>query len=385
MVYPGKPLVLTKKTINNKLEDNMAAYVSCNKEEKFQINTPEDFKNAWENHCGMDDVDFSPDLLATIYTPEKFEVPGSGKNYLYPKGFYYAWAFSSTNLALFLELNKCYGATDPTKVTVGIAEIAGFPNLGCYSVQKDDKVSIECYPGGRLAVYTLPDSGQGGEESQVLVPTVQTWLRILDDLGCSVPLATSIELTRLYSNLGSQLDVVDLYSELSGLSREILTTQGYAPSDPYKDDAWESYNITTELQKNYKRVIEALGKSPYDPGSDSAEVGAATRLCFKKLKYVLDGLKVEPKIDSHLMVMAVRAALAQAQDASALCTLAGVGYNTYPNPFVCKPISEQTIGKRYTGREFILLNRTLEECQEYVSIELKAKSKVRPYLENGWC
>jgi hypothetical protein len=347
------------------MEDNMATYFNNNNKNKIQINSPGDFQNAWDNQYGMNDVDISPRLLATIYTPGNSGDP----DYLYPRGFYYAWAFSSSNLALFLELNKRYGANDPTKVTVGIAEIAGFPRL-------------DTYPGGNLAVYTLPDSDTGGQESQVLVPTVETWLRILDDLGSPVPLAVAKELTYLYSNLESNTDVVELYSELSGLSPKTLTSTNYAPVKPNRELAWEKYHITTGRQKKYKEVIQKLGNSPY-AGDTVEKVGAVTLACFGRLPGILAGM--DPKFDLDWMVMAVRAALAQAQDASALCSLVGVGYNRYPNPFVPKPVSEQTIKERYTGREFILLNRKLEECQEYVSIELKAENKERPYLENGWC
>jgi len=256
-------------------------------------------------------------------------------------------------------------------VTVGLAEIAGIPGL-------------ESYSGGHLAVYTLPDSAPHSEASQVLVPTLQTWLRILDDLGLPVPLPAAVELTRRYSRLGRDQDVVDVYSELSGLSRQILTEQGYAPVDPRGDEAWKDYHITTERQKKYKQIIQTLGKSPYaGKSSEVDKVGAMTLAGLRRLPEILKKMNPEKDLDS--IVMAVRAALAQAQDASALCTLAGVGYNTYPNPFVCKPRSKQTIADRYTGREFILLNRKLEECGEYISIELKAENPKRPYLEDGWC
>lgn len=335
---------------------------------KFQIRSPAAYKNAWEHRFGADDVDISPRLLATIYTPES---PDLGKNYLYPKGFYYAWCFSHSNLALFLELNRLYGGADPTPVTVGMLEIAGFPGL---------EADFEGY----LAVYTLPDSEKNCEALQVLVPTLPTWLRILDDIGIPVPLAAAIELTRRYSRLGADQDVVDVYSELSGLSRQILTNLGYAPVDPNADEAWKDYRITTERQQKYKEFIQSLGKSPYaGKSSEVDKVGAMTLAGLQLLPQIL--APMDPKKDLDSIVMAVRAALAQAQDASALCTLAGVGYNTYPNPFVCKPRSKQTIAERYTGREFILLNRKLDECGEYVSIELKAENPKRPYLDNGWC
>lgn len=339
---------------------------------QYTISTPLDFQDAWDNRVSIDGADISPSLLATIYSPED-GLPIE-QNYLYPKGFYYAWGFSNANLSLFLELNNLYGATDPTKVTVGLAEIAGFPGL-------------ETYSGGNLAVYTLPNSGVSFQESEVLVPTIQTWLRILDCLGYPVPLATSIDLTELYATLSSNQDVVDIYSQLSGLDRDILLNRnlGYAPTAPSDESAWEPFNISTQQQEAYKNVIQELGDSPYNfsTSGEVPEVGEVTLKLFANLPGILAGM--DPSKDSDLMVMAVRAALAQGQDASALNTTVGVGYNTYPNPFVCKSLSEQSIQERYTGREFILLNRRLEDCQEYISLELEADNPDRPYLINGWC
>lgn len=340
---------------------------------KFQIHSPTEFKHAWECRLGMDDVDISPRLLATIYTPDP-KLQKLEENYLYPKGFYYAWGFSNSNLALFLELNKLYGATDPTKVTIGMAAIAGFPNLKSKS-----------FTGGNLAIYALPTDDPKCERSQVLVPTSQTWCRVLDNLGFPAPLSVAIDLTRRYSRLGSRKDVVDLYSKLSGLPRKTLTSLGYAPAKPGVAKAWDAFNITSKRQEEYKKVIQALGNSPYAYNNDEVdEVGAISLASLARLPEVLADM--DPRKDLDLMVMATRAALAQAQDASALCTLEGVGYNTYPNPFVCKPKSQQTIKERYTGREFILLNRRLQECQEHTSIKLEVnENKKREYLREGWC
>lgn len=340
---------------------------------KFQIHSPTEFKHAWESRLGMSDVNISPRLYATIYTPDP-KLQTLKENYLYPKGFYYAWAFSHSNLALFLELNKLYGATDPTKVTIGMAAIAGFPNL-----------KSKFFTGGNLAIYTLPALGSKPELSQVLVPTSQTWLHILDDLGFSVPLPVAINLTRRYSRLGSRKDVIDVYSKLSGLPRKTLTSLGYAPGKPNTDNAWNAFNITGKRQKEYKKVIQALGNSPYAYNNDEVDkVGTISLAGLARLPEILADM--DPKKDLNLMVMATRAALAQNQDASALCTLTGLGYNTYPNPFVCKPKSQQTIKQRYTGREFILLNRRLEQCQEHTSIKLEVnEKKKRKYLKKGWC
>lgn len=338
--------------------------------EPTQIKRPEEFAEAWGNRLGKDQVEISPNLFATIYSP----VDGQriGENYLYNKGFHYAWCFSSSNLALFLELNKLYGASDSTKVSVGVAEIAGFGGL-------------ETFSGAQLAVYTLPDFSQGGQMSEVLVPSSQTWLRILDELDCLVPLEVALELTCDYSMLGDY-DAVDLYSKLSGLSRHILIKNGCcAPEDPSSEQDWSKFKIDPKdpKQSEYKKILQGLGKSPYaEESSKVSEVGFLTRQCFLRLAEMLSAMDPEKDLDS--MVIAVRAALAQAQDASHLCTLSGVGYNTYPNPFISG--SQQTIRQRYTGREFILRNRRLEDCPHYVSIELNADSKKeRPYLKDGWC
>ena len=311
--------------------------------------------------------------MATIYFPE--EDLKNEKNYLYPKGFYYAWAFSNTNLSLFLELNHQYGEKDPTKVSVGMAEIVGFTGLETFA---DGEV--------RLAVYTLPERTECFKHSEVLVPTIQTWMRILDQLGCAVPLQTSNSLTQRYASLGSYQDVVDVYSQLSDLSRNILLDVGYAPADLTALLSWQPYHIETTQQKAYQQAVTKLGQSPYNfsKSSEVKKVGETTHKVFANLADIL--ATMDPKVDSLQMEMTVRAALAQGQDASALNTTVGVGYNTYPNPFVCKPLVAQTIAERYTGREFILLNRRLDECEEFISFKLKTDENAnRSYLKNGWC
>jgi hypothetical protein len=335
-----------------------------------QINTPAQYQHAWDNYLAADVSDISSKLFATIHFPED-GLP-IGQNYLYPKGFYYAWGFSNSNLALFLELNHRYGKSDPTKVSVGLAEFAGF-------------TGVESFEGANLAVYSLRAIDE--EQSEVLVPTVQTWMRVLDSLGCSVPMTVITALTKEYANLGRDQDAVDIYNQLSGLERNVLLNPslGYAPVDPSQEEAWQAFNISTSQQQAYKHVMQKLGRSAYSIPTSSAvnEVGAVTLELFSKLSRLLDTM--DPETETWSMAMAVRAALAQGQDASALNTTEGVGYNTYPNPFVCKPRAAQTIQERYTGREFILLNRRLDDCYQYCSFELQADSTDRPYLINGWC
>ena len=334
----------------------------------YKINTPIEYQTAWDSFLAIDAADISPKLLATIYFPQK-HLPDE-LNYIYPKGFYYAWGFSSTNLSLFLQLNQRYGKTNPTKVSVGMAEIVGFTGL-------------EDFGGASLAVYTLPENNVDPQQSEVLVPTIQTWLRILDDLGYPVPLDLAIALTQAYATLDNNQDVVDIYSKISGLDRDILTdaARGYAPTDPSNEAGWQPFNICTTHQQAYRDVMQQLGVSPYNPVKDSdLTVGETTLNLFANLPGVLASIN-----QPELRVMAVRAALAQGQDASALNTTVGLGYNTYPNPFVCKPRAAQTIEERYTGREFILLNRQFKDCQEHISFALVTEDGPRPYLEKGWC
>lgn len=333
---------------------------------QYKINTPAEYEQAWQDYQRICAQDISPRLLGTVYTPED----SVDQSYLYPKGFYYAWGFSNTSLALLLELNYLYGQKDVTKVSVGLAEVVGFTGL-------------ESFGGGHLAVYTLPES----QQIQVLVPTVQTWMRILDDLGFGVPLDVSIAITQSYASLGCSQDVVDIYNTLSGLDRTILLDpeRGYAPTDPAVQSAWLPFNIHTPQQQMYQEIMVILGRSPYNFNSseDVSEVGEVTLKLFDNLSKILAAANTNGEILPK--VMAVRAALAQGQDASALNTLVGLGYNTYPNPFVCKPLVVQTIQQRYTSREFILLNRQLADCQAFVSLPLPADNKNRPYLVDGWC
>jgi hypothetical protein len=63
----------------------------------------------------------------------------------------------------------------------------------------------------------------------------------------------------------------------------------------------------------------------------------------------------------------MRGVLYQCQDVGFLNTGAGLGYNTYANPFVCKPAARQTVPQRYTGREFILPNMTFTDLPSYVN------------------
>ena len=81
------------------------------------ISTPADYLIAWNNRqirC------VSPTLFGTTFA--------RGSTTIYPSGFWYAYAGSSTNLERYLVLRRIYG-DDPPKVGIGILSYVGFPGL----------------------------------------------------------------------------------------------------------------------------------------------------------------------------------------------------------------------------------------------------------------
>ncbi|WP_327384771.1 hypothetical protein [Streptomyces sp. NBC_01207] len=83
---------------------------------------------------------------------------------------------------------------------------------------------------------------------------------------------------------------------------------------------------------------------------------------------------------------ALRGALFQCQDAGFLNTGVGLGYNTYANPFVCRPADRQSVRERYTGREFILPNALFTALPSRVDIPLDLGAPgQRDFLHTGYC
>ncbi|MFF4385338.1 hypothetical protein ACFY0G_00880 [Streptomyces sp. NPDC001552] len=79
-------------------------------------------------------------------------------------------------------------------------------------------------------------------------------------------------------------------------------------------------------------------------------------------------------------------ALFQCQDAGFLNTGVGLGYNTYANPFVCRPADRQSVRERYTGREFILPNALFTALPSRVDIPLDLGAPgQRDFLHTGYC
>ena len=117
----------------------------------------------------------------------------------------------------------------------------------------------------------------------------------------------------------------------------------------------------------------AAGGEKVGPG------GPSTVECFENFMSNYDGVPD---------AAAFRGLLELCQDANALNTGVGLGYNPMPNPFVCKPWERQTVAERYTGREFIVPNGVLDPAQKGGSWEvvtLEPVADARYDLRSGYC
>jgi hypothetical protein len=293
------------------------------------IATPAEYLTAWNNRevrC------VSPSLFGTTYA--------RGSTTIYPSGFWYAYAGSNTNLERYLLLRQIYG-DNPPKVGIGILSYVGFPGLESYDTPTD------------LAVYTLPPG------TQVQVPSFETWFRILDeefgDTG-AYPLAAQIDLVLAYSRLRPNEDVVGAFQTVTGCRRAALL-------------AGRDLSPMIGCNRSFLGAIAAAGPSPYSTGESKS--------CFQNFASSYQGPR---------NAAALRGVLYQCQDVGFLNTGVGLGYNTYANPFVCKPAAKQTVRQRYTGREFVFLNMAFNDLPSQVNIELDLGEPFdRGFLFSGYC
>lgn len=293
------------------------------------ISSPGEYRSAWQQRevrC------VSPSLFGTTYD--------RGATSIYPSGFWYAWAGSNTNLERYLELRSRYAA-EPPKVGIGILSFVGDPELSTSSTPTD------------LAVYTLPDG------VEPVVPTFEAWFRLLEnEFGATAayPLAAQIELVRAYSQQRRDEDVVDAFAAVTGCRRGALL-RGRDPS------------ARIGCNDAFLGAVRAAGPSPYGTGHSKS--------CFRRFASRYGGPR---------NAAALRGALFQCQDAGFLNSGVGLGYNTFANPFVCKPAHEQSVRQRYTGREFVLPNMRFDALPSHVDIPLElGRSSERDFLEDGYC
>ncbi len=200
-------------------------------------------------------------------------------------------------------------------------------------------------------VQTVPGGSQ--------VPSFETWFRLLDEeFGTSgaYPLAAQVGLAVAYSRLRPDEDVVGVFHTVTGCRRAaLLRGQDPAPN--------------TGCNKAFLGAIAAAGPSPYTTGQSKS--------CFRNFASRYRGPR---------NAAAMRGVLYQCQDVGFLNTGVGLGYNTYANPFVCRPAARQTVRQKYTGREFIVPNTKFSDLPGYVNIRLDlGKPSKRGILRSGYC
>ena len=312
-----------------------------------------------------------PSLYVTV--PWGYDSPFGGvteDTHLYPKEFSLAWASGSTNLEKYLSL-RCLYADDPIKTRVGIGSYIGFPVpiSNKNSSAADHPISIFVYkkeaiqPDGTFFI---------DEKEQIRVPSFETWAFLLErTFGLIFDLEAQKEVVLAYSALPLKKglrrwysDVVNVFSKVTGCKRG----RGWArnPGFPPTDDL-------RGCRPEYLKARAAAGGEKVGPG------GPSTVECFENFMSNYDGVPD---------AAAFRGLLELCQDANALNTGVGLGYNPMPNPFVCKPWDRQTVADRYTGREFIVPNGVLDPAQKGGSWEvvtLEPVADARYDLRSGYC
>ena len=333
------------------------------------VSTPAEYKSAWDRYevrC----VD--PSLFVTV--PWGYDVAGGGTTddtHLYPEEFALAWANGSTNLEKYLEL-RCRYRQDPIKARVGIGSFIGFP-VPIENRNPDaarDPISVFVYT---LKALQRNDQDFTAGDTRLRVPSFETWFQLLEGaMDLRFDLATQKEVVLRYSDipvfeskpLWRQKDVVRVFTEITGCQRSLNWRKypGFPPTSDLKG-----------CNESYLRSREAAGGVKVGPG------GPTTQTCLENFKNRYDG----PRDAS-----AFRGLLELCQDANALNTGVGLGYNPMPNPFVCKGWKNQTVAEKYTGREYVVPNGVLrpeEQGETWEVVTLEPVPDARYSLRSGYC
>lgn len=326
------------------------------------LETPEAYEDAWQRKTvGC----VAPSLYTTI--PWDYQ-EGVGEAQLYPEEFEYAWAGGHHNLETFLEI-RCRYREDPAKVRVAIESYVGFP----VPIRNwAPEAAASALP---IFVYTLgsvtPDDE--GRSAEVTVPSLAAWVHILDqEFGLTFGLGAQQEVVTRYASLRAfarraplrQRDPVWAFTALTGCKRspDWRLAPGFPPTESLAG-----------CSDRYRRVRAAAGGVKVGPG------GPTTRACFQNFA-------ADASVPRD--ATALRALLELCQDASALNTGVGLGYNAMPNPLSCKRWARQTVAEKFTGPEFILPNGTLkseERGRGWSVVTLEALDDARYDLRRGYC
>ncbi|MDG2046768.1 MAG: hypothetical protein P8J79_06080 [Halioglobus sp.] len=309
----------------------------------LRIDTPADYAAAVANFQTTPEHCISPDLYVTSL---------QGGERLYPEPYQYAWANGSTNAHRYLEINKRWGQSrNPStliKMLTAIDTFIGFPIYVRPYVADNSVASLI------LAAYTLPD------EISVQVPAFESWFKILEtELDVFVPLELGRLMVDPYTAIANQEDVVEVFSKITGC----------VGSGTYPNRDWPSTenpaSCSPEVQMALGFTVQ-LGTGEQVPACKVGSQGCpiSSKQCFQGFNDSYLAPNLANKLDYSVLVGPLRAALAFCQDANPFNTGVGLGFNTSANPFACAPWSEQSVGDRYTGREFIAKNIKLTDLPQ---------------------
>ena len=302
------------------------------------IDTPADYAAAVASFQTTPEHCVSPDLYVTSL---------QGGERLYPEQYQYAWANGSTNAHRYLELNRRWGqSNNPSiliKMLTAIDTFIGFP------VYVRPYVAANPVSSLILAAYTLP------EGAEVQVPSFEAWFKILEqEFEVFVPLELGRLMVDPYTKMSAQEDVVDVFTKLTGC----------AGSGTYPNRDWPSTenpgSCSPEVQMALGFTVQ-LNTGERVPACKvgSQDCAISSKQCFDGFNNSYLAPNLANNMEYSVLVGPLRAALAFCQDANPFNTGVGLGFNTSANPFACTPWSQQSVGDRYTGREFILKNMKL--------------------------
>ncbi len=333
------------------------------------IETPSEYKEYWDAYqVGCVD----PSLYVTVpWGYDDTSGGTTGDTHLYPPEFALAWANGSRNLEKYLEL-RCLYEDDPIKARVGIGSYIGFP----VPIKNNDPdaaaspISIFVY---KLGVLQPDVQGFDLGPTQLRVPSFETWFHLLKKaLDLQFDRLSQKNVVLRYSNIPSfkrvpirkQKDVVHVFTKITGCkrSRDWRSHPGFPPTADLRG-----------CNENYLRAREAAGNVKVGPG------GPTTQVCFENFRDRYEGPRD---------AAAFRGVLELCQDANALNTGVGLGYNPMPNPFVCKRWSQQTVADKYTGSEYIVPNGALlpeKQGTSWEVVTLEPVSDARYDLRSGYC
>lgn len=298
-------IVLTLLGINNNdvLSKELQVNHSC-------ITTPTDYINAFEACQPVSCV--SPDLYAVIASqPKGTPMPTS----IYPSDYQWAWVAGHENLELYAswQNNQC----NHQSVTKNILSYVGF---GPKYITPDN----DYY----LSVMNL------SQDKSLFVPAFESWFLVLENqYHVSIPLTVQKAITLPHSAAGLN-NPPENFSRLTGCDISAALKCSDSNTSP-----GEGCSIA---YKNTAQILKGVSP-PLGTGT--------TEACINRFS---EHISPQPPQAAE-----VRALLTYCMDANPCNTGVGIGYNP---TYISDPHPDPGLA-HYTGREFVLDNKRLEQVK----------------------